>query len=108
MTINLLSKKKIIIILFIYIFIFDCISIDKLYSLKDYSNLENNRGFLRIKTNHKSQFTYYNYTENIIVYKDLYINISYVPINESNSIIKSKRVSHYKYYQICEKKNFIR
>ena len=104
MTLYLLSKKKIIIILFIYIFIFDCISIDKLYSLKDYSNLENNRGFLRIKTNHKSQFTYYNYTENIIVYEDLFINISYVPINESNSIIKSKRVSHYKYYQICEKK----
>ena len=84
----LIDKKKLIIILIIYIFIFDCFRIDKTYSIKDYSNLENNRGFLRIKTNHKSKFTYYNYTDNIIVYKDLYSNISYVPITETNNTIK--------------------
>lgn len=100
----LIAKKKLIIILIIYVFIFDCFRIDKTYSIKDYSNLENNRGFLRIKTNHKSKFTYYNYTDNIIVYKDLYSNISYVPITETNTIIKSNKVSYKKYYKICEKK----
>ena len=100
----LIAKKKLIIILIIYLFIFDCFRIDKTYSIKDYSNLENNRGFLRIKTNHKSKFTYYNYTDNIIVYKDLYSNISYVPITETNTIIQSNKVSYKKYYKICEKK----
>jgi hypothetical protein len=100
----LIAKKKLILILIIYLFIFDCFRIDKTYSIKDYSNLENNRGFLRIKTNHKSKFTYYNYTDNIIVYKDLYSNISYVPITETNTIIQSNKVSYKKYYKICEKK----
>ena len=97
-------KKKVIIFIIIYTFLFDCNRIDKIYSIRENINLENNRGFLKIRTKHKSKFTNYNFTNNIIVYKDLYNNKSYIPITESNVILKSNKVSHKNYYKICEKK----
>ena len=103
---NKIFGKFIIIIIFIiiYTFLFDCNRIDKIYSIRENINLENNRGFLKIRTKHKSKFTNYNFTNNIIVYKDLYNNKSYIPITESNVILKSNKVSHKNYYKICEKK----
>ena len=64
---------------------------------------KNNKGFLNITTIHKSKFTYYNYTDNIIVYKDLYNNISYIPINSFNAIKESIQISKENYFQLCEK-----
>ena len=88
----LIEIKKLIIIKNISIIIND---------LKD-SNT-NNKGFFKINTTHKSNYSYYNYSDNIIVYKDLYKNISYIPINESNSIVKSNQIFNETYFKLCEK-----
>ena len=72
---------------------------------KDNTNISikiNNKGFLNIKTIHKSKFTYYNYTDNILVYKDLYSNISYIPISKINSIKESFQISEKNYFKLCE------
>ena len=88
----LIEIKKLIIIKNISIIIND---------LKD-SNT-NNKGFFKINTTHKSNYSYYNYSDNIIVYKDLYKNISYIPITESNSIVKSNQIFNETYFKLCEK-----
>ena len=64
----------------------------------------NNKGFLNINTIHKSKYTKYNYKDNIIVYKDLYNNISYSPITNSNSIAKINLIANDTYFELCEKK----
>ena len=63
------------------------------------SNFINDKGYLKLNPKHKSKFTHYNYSENIIVYKDLYKNISYMPITKDNSIVFSKRVPKEEYYK---------
>jgi glycosyltransferase involved in cell wall biosynthesis len=76
------------------------------YNTKTYIDL-NNRGFLNITTIHKSKYTYYNYTDNIIVYKDLYNNISYIPITKINAIKESIQISKEDYYQLCENQTLL-
>lgn len=68
------------------------------------NSIKNNKGFLCIKTIHKSKFVFYNYTDNIEVIKDLYSDIKYVTINENNTIINSSQISKEKYFDLCEKK----
>ena len=61
-----------------------------------------NKGFLKINTIHKGKFTYYDYVSNIKIYKDLYKNISYNPINNSNYILKSNELSKEEFSNLCE------
>ena len=68
---------------------------------------KNNKNFLNIKTVHRSKFTYYNYTDNIIIYKDLYNYISYVPINKKKNIKESIQISKENYYQLCENQTLL-
>ena len=108
---------KIIIIFFILniffllkYFIFKSLIKKKIIIYKESTNnnnnniKNNNKGFLKINTTHKSIFTSYNYTDNIIVYKDLYNDIVYTPINERNTIIESTPISRDKYFELCDKK----
>ena len=77
---------------------------------KDNKNISikiNNKGFLNIKTIHKSKFNYYNYTDNILVYKDLYNNIPYIPINKINYIKKSFQISEKNYFKLCESQTLL-
>ena len=71
------------------------------------SNDINNEGFLIINTTHKGKYNKYNYKENIIIYKDLYNNISYTPITEFNSIIKSEQISNETYFELCKNKSLL-
>jgi glycosyltransferase involved in cell wall biosynthesis len=66
-----------------------------------------NKGFLNITTIHKSKYNYYNYTDNILIYKDLDNNISYVPINQNNAIKESIKISKENYFQFCENKTLL-
>ena len=68
---------------------------------------DNNKGFLDIKAYHKGKFTKYDYNENNKVYKDLYNNISYTPINEFNAIIPSIQYSNNDYFKLCESKKLL-
>ena len=61
-----------------------------------------NDGFLEINTTHKGNYTYYDYTTNIIIYKDLYDNISYTPITENNTILHTNQISKEDFSKICE------
>ena len=61
-----------------------------------------NKGFLNITTKHKAKFTHYDYSSNIKIYKDLYDNIEYKPINDSNAILESKQLSKEEYIKICK------
>ena len=63
-----------------------------------------NKGFLEINTTHKGKFTYYDYTTNIKVYKDLFKDVTYIPITEKNYILPQKLISNEEYYKICEDK----
>ena len=77
---------------------------------KDNTNISikiNNKGFLNIKTIHKSKFTYYNYTDNILVYKDLYSNLSYIPISKINYIKESFQISEKNYFKLCENQTLL-
>jgi len=62
-----------------------------------------NKGFLEINTTHKGKFTYYDYTSNIKIYKDLYKDISYIPITNSNFVLQSNQISKKKFSKLCEK-----
>ncbi len=62
---------------------------------------------MEINTTHKSAFSYYDYIDNIKVYKDIYYNESDISINEKNSIFKSNLVSNQKYFKLCENKILI-
>ncbi len=100
-TMKFLRKLKMIIYLIVVFFLI----LNNLNNIKNNENISirmNNRGFLNITTVHKSKFTYYNFTDNIIVYKDLYNNISYVPINKNNSIKQSIQISKEHYFQLCK------
>ena len=66
-----------------------------------------NKGFLNITTIHKSKFTFYNYSNNIIVYKDLFENITYMPINENNTIKESFQISKENYFTLCENQTLL-
>jgi len=61
----------------------------------------------KIIITHKSKYTKYNYEKNIIVKKDLFKNISYIPINESNFIIKTKKIFNETYFELCENKTLL-
>jgi len=69
---------------------------------KDYSNSTVNRGFLKINTNHKGKFKHYDYISNIVIYKDIYDDITYTPITEKNAIKKEKEISKEDYTKLCE------
>ena len=77
------------------------------YSKKMTINHENNKGFIKINTTHKSTFSYYNYTDNIQVYKDIYYDESDISVNESNAISKSKLISNQNYFELCQNKALI-
>ena len=107
--ISILNKKflaKIIIIFFYLILYFLQIN-----NLKDNINTFylkiKNKGFLNITTIHKSKFTFYNYSNNIIVYKDLFENITYMPINENNTIRESFQISKENYFALCENQTLL-
>lgn len=68
---------------------------------------KNNKGFLKINTIHKGNYTTYNFQDNIKVYKDLYSDISYVPITKSNSIIKTNQIVNDSYFKLCENKTLL-
>ena len=76
-------------------------SINKTKS-KDYDNSTVNRGFLKINTIHKGKFTHYDYISNIILYKDIYKDITYTPITEKNAIKEEKLISKEEYCKLCE------
>jgi glycosyltransferase involved in cell wall biosynthesis len=61
-----------------------------------------NKGFLKINTNHKGKFTHYDYASNIKIYKDLYKDISYTPITNSNFILQSEQISKEEFSKLCE------
>ena len=76
-------------------------------TLENNKVISNNKGFLKIKTKHKSKYTEYNYKDNIIVYKDIYNNISYIPITDSNYIKESELISNDTYFEICDNKTLL-
>ena len=71
-------------------------------NMENNTNSKLNKGFLKINTIHKGKFTYYNYTSNIKIYKDLYKDISYTTITNSNSILQSNQISKEEFSKICE------
>ena len=84
------------------------------YKMKGFTNLKQkkkvkyntnsilNKGFLEINTTHKGNFTYYDYTSNIEIYKDLYKNISYTLITNNNFILPSNQISKEEFSKLCE------
>ena len=102
-----IKTVSIIIILILYFIIFNYSEKRSNIFINNTNSTLNNKGFLKIKTAHKSKFTYYDYKSNIIVYKDLYDNITYKSINEKNAIIPSKQISRDKYFELCEKKTLL-
>jgi len=97
-----LTKKKIYIVFLIIIFV-AYIKVYKFKKVKYCNNSALNKGFLEINTTHKGKYTYYDYTSNIKVYKDLYKNISYTPITNSNFILQSNQISKEEFSKLCEK-----
>ena len=73
----------------------------------NYNTSKNNKGFLKINTIHKSKITNYDYKNNIIVHKDLYNNIPYVPITSSNSILKSDQIANESYFELCQNRKLL-
>ena len=66
------------------------------------NNLTFNKGFLNINTAHKGKFSHYDYASNINIYKDLYKDILYIPITDSNSILKSDQITKEDFSKLCE------
>ena len=95
-----------IIIIFILIIIISLLYHNKIKKNINKINKEKeskaNKGFLKINTLHKLKYTHYNYSSNIIIYKDLYDNITYVPITDTNTILESKQLSKEEFSKICE------
>ena len=73
-----------------------------LKKVKYFNNSSLNKGFLEINTTHKGKFTNYDYASNIKIYKDLYENISYTPITNSNFILQSNQISIEEFSKLCE------
>ena len=102
------KRKLTLIFIIFYQFCFFCTFKDKdKYFEEIASNFINNKGFLKVNTTHRGKFDHYNYTENTIVYKDLYKSISYVPITNNNSIVYSNKVSKEEYFNLCLNKTLI-
>ena len=95
-----------IIIIFILIIIISLLYNNKIKKYINKINKEKeskpNKGFLKINTLHKLKYTHYNYSSNIIIYKDLYDNITYVPITDTNTILEEKQLSKEEFSKICE------
>ena len=110
--IKYLIKKKIIFIIFLIIFMFISINMkENNYNILEYEKhkdifnttpLALNKGFLNIVTTHKVKFNHYNYSSNIAIYKDLYKNISYIPISDSNYILQSTQIPKEDFSILCE------
>jgi len=103
-------KYKLITIIFLIFFLVIMISshiFQRIIINEKWEGKANNEGFLKIHTIHKSKYTNYNYKENIIVYKDISDKISYTPITESNSIIKSELISNDTYFELCNNKTLL-
>ena len=114
-----LRKETIFLIVLVTVFLayakLKLSNINNYYNTNRFTNLRNNKkenyitnqisnkGFLKINTTHKGKFTYYDYASNIIIYKDLYKNISYTPITNSNYILKSNQLSKEGFSYLCEK-----
>ena len=73
-----------------------------LKKVKYSTNSTLNKGFLEINTTHKGKFAYYNYISNIKIYKDLYNDITYTPITNSNFILQSNQISKEEFSKLCE------
>jgi glycosyltransferase involved in cell wall biosynthesis len=73
-----------------------------LKKVKYLNNSSLNKGFLEINTTHKGKFTFYDYASNIKIYKDLYKNISYTPITNSNIIVQSNQISKEDFSKLCK------
>ena len=116
---NIIMKKKIFFIIFLIMFemrlpkdnnnnFFNMVEFTNLKKKVKYStNSTLNKGFLEINTTHKGKFTCYDYTSNIKVYKDLYKNISYIPITNSNFILHSNQISKKKFSKLCDEGIFL-
>ena len=106
----ILNKKflaeVIIIILYLFLYFLQINNPKKIIN-NTFSLKIKNKGFLNINVIHKSKFTFYNYADNIIVYKDLYENITYMPINENNTIRESFQISKENYFSLCENKTLL-
>lgn len=113
---NIIMRKKLFFIIFLIIFKLRLSkdNINNFYNLIGFTNFKKkkvkystnsilNKGFLEINTTHKGKFTYYDYTSNIKIYKDLYKDISYIPITNSNFILPSNQISKKKFSKLCEK-----
>jgi len=113
---NIIMRKKLFFIIFLIIFKLRLSkdNINNFYNLIKFTNLKKqkvkystnsilNKGFLEINTTHKGKFTYYDYTSNIKIYKDLYKDISYIPITNSNFVLQSNQISKKKFSKLCEK-----
>ena len=103
----IITKKLSLIIILFILSDLNIIYMNYAYSKKMTINHENNKGFIKINTTHKSTFSYYNYTDNIQVYKDIYYDESDISVNESNAISKSKLISNQNYFELCQNKALI-
>jgi glycosyltransferase involved in cell wall biosynthesis len=70
--------------------------------VKYINNSTLNKGFIELNTTHKGKFTYYDYSSNIKIYKDLFKDISYIPITNSNFILQSNQISKKNFSKLCE------
>jgi len=116
---NFVLIKKIIFIIFLIIIYLVYIKLKfsndnniNYYNMKGFKKLKKkekystnstlNKGFLEINTIHKGNYSYYDYTSNIKIYKDLYQDISYTPITNSNFILQSNQISKEEFSKLCE------
>jgi hypothetical protein len=100
---SLIKKKIFIFSLIIIYLIYIKISLSNGIKNNFYNtNSTLNKGFLKINTTHKGKFTHYDYASNIKIYKDLYKDISYTPITNSNFILQSKQISKEIFSKLCE------
>jgi hypothetical protein len=98
----LIKKKFFIISLIIIYLVYSKIGLSNDNNNYYNTNSTLNKGFLKINTTHKGKFTYYDYTSNNKIYTDLYKNISYTPITNSNFILQSKQLSKEEFSKLCE------
>ena len=106
--ISFINEKFLVKIILIFVFLILCfLQINNPKAHLNSFSLNNNKGFLNITTIHKSKYSFYNYTDNILVYKDLYENITYKPINENNTIRESFQISKENYFALCENQTLL-
>ena len=103
----IIMRKKLFFIIFLIMFevnIYNSIEFTNLKKKKEKyrTNSTLNKGFIELNTTHKGKFIYYDYTSNIKIYKDLFKDITYIPITNSNFILKSNQISKKKFSKLCE------